>query len=100
MDGMGTSSADVELLGDEVAQLDNVSRKVGAELEALKVELQSPPRVTLVADAAVPQTRDGSRRIKAVAMAGIGALGFVALCVSWWELRANRINTADEISNR
>ncbi len=49
-----TQPADVLRLEDEIAQLEQTSRQVANEVEALNVELQAPPRVRTVEDAVPP----------------------------------------------
>jgi capsular polysaccharide biosynthesis protein len=48
---------DLESLKIEITQLEDTSRKVAAEVEALNVELSAPPRVRTIEDAVPPLTR-------------------------------------------
>jgi capsular polysaccharide biosynthesis protein len=51
---------DQEELKEEIGQLEDVRRTINAEVEALNIELQAPPRVRTIEDASPPSTR--SRR--------------------------------------
>jgi hypothetical protein len=42
-------------LNDEIAQLENAARKVGAEVETLNIELGAPPRVRIIDNAVPPK---------------------------------------------
>jgi chromosome segregation ATPase len=49
-----TDTLDLEGLKDDIAQMEASSRKVAAEIEALSVELNAPPRMRRIDDAALP----------------------------------------------
>jgi hypothetical protein len=42
---------DLEQHKDEIAQMEETARKIGAEVEALNIEIQAPPRIRLIDDA-------------------------------------------------
>ncbi|MBX6312416.1 MAG: AAA family ATPase, partial [Isosphaeraceae bacterium] len=94
---LGKKTLDLGALQDQIKHAETTADRIGEELERRKVELQAAPRITLLEKAVPPHARDEKRRIKATAMAGFGALGFVVVCVSWWEFRARRISTVDEV---
>jgi polysaccharide biosynthesis transport protein len=48
---------DLKSIKDEMAQLGDASRKVGAEVLALNVELAAPPRVRIIDQAIAPSPR-------------------------------------------
>jgi uncharacterized protein involved in exopolysaccharide biosynthesis len=48
---------DLTLLDDDVALIKDVARKVGAEIEALNIELEAPPRIRMIEDAVPPTQR-------------------------------------------
>jgi succinoglycan biosynthesis transport protein ExoP len=95
-DKIGSSSTELEMLRAELKQDEKVLERVGNEYEALQVELQSPPRVALNQEAAL-QRRDTKRQIAASALAPILVALLVCFAVSWWEHRARRIHTAEEV---
>jgi capsular exopolysaccharide synthesis family protein len=94
---IGTSSSDLELLRTEINQMDGIANRIGAEMEALRVELQSPPRITLLQSAEPPQTKDRSRRFKAVGLAAIGSLGLVGFIVAFVEFAKRTVHSANEV---
>jgi succinoglycan biosynthesis transport protein ExoP len=87
-----------ELRKFEVERLQTITRYVGEEMEAVKVEMQAPKRAVSLQDAEVPPPKDPNRETKAVGVVGLGAFGLVALCISWWEFRSRRIHSTDEIA--
>jgi capsular exopolysaccharide synthesis family protein len=82
---------------EEIANADEVAKVIGKEVEALSVELQAPPRIRLLEKAELPHTKDEKRQIKLAGMAGCGALALVLAGVSFWEFRAQRIDSAEEV---
>jgi succinoglycan biosynthesis transport protein ExoP len=50
-----THSLDLQSNKDEIAQLEEASRKVAAEVEALTIELEAPPRIRLIDEAVAPR---------------------------------------------
>jgi capsular exopolysaccharide synthesis family protein len=95
---IGTSSSDLELLRTEINQMDGIANRIGAEMEALRVELQSPPRITLLQTAEPPQTKDRSRKLKAVGLAGVGSLALVAFVVAFVEFAKRTVHSAHEVA--
>jgi capsular exopolysaccharide synthesis family protein len=73
-----------------------MAKKVATQVEALRVELQAPPRVSLLEDAVVTGSGDSKRPLMA-AMIGFGALVVGIFGVSWRELRSGRIRSTDEV---
>ena len=94
---IGTSSFELEAMQAEIAQIERVSNSVGTEMEALRIELQSPARVTLLQEADVPQTRDMTRKQRLTSASGLGVLGMVLLCVGLIEFRAHRVGEPKEL---
>jgi len=95
---MSASLVPAELRRFEIERLQTITRYVGEEMEAVKVELAAPRRAVSLQDAEVPPPKDPNRETKAVGMVGLGAFILVALCVSWWEFRSRRIHTTEEIA--
>jgi succinoglycan biosynthesis transport protein ExoP len=46
---------DMKSLNDEIAQMEEAARKVGAEVETLNIELEAPPRVQIIDNAVPPK---------------------------------------------
>ena len=51
-----------EQLADEIAEIASADRKVAAEIEALTVELEAPPRVRVLENVVMPRAGDGALR--------------------------------------
>ncbi len=95
---IGSSSFELELMKSEIAQISKVSDQVGSEMEAHRIELKSPTRITLMQEAEVPQLLDLGKKKKLTGAAGFGALGFVFLAVSLVEFHSRRITDPQDIS--
>jgi capsular exopolysaccharide synthesis family protein len=95
-DKIGTSSTEMEMITAEIKQEETVMERVGHELEALQVELRSPPRVSLYQEAGL-QKKDNKRQLLATIMAPIAVLLGVCFCIGLMEFRARRIHSADEV---
>jgi capsular exopolysaccharide synthesis family protein len=83
---------------EEIAHAEEAAKKVGAEVEALHVEMKSGDRVTLFEKAAVPRVKDSKRIIMLSAAAALVFLSSL-VGVSWMEYRARRIDTIGEVVN-
>lgn len=95
---IGSSSFELELMKTEIAQISKVSDRVGSEMEAHRIELKSPTRITLMQEAEVPQVLDLGKKKKLTGAAGIGAIGFVFLAISLLEFHSRRITDPQDIS--
>ena len=95
---IGSSSFELELMKSEIAQISKVSDTVGSEMEAHRIELKSPTRITLMQEAEIPQVLDLGKKKKLTGAAGVGALGFVFLTISLIEFHSRRITDPQDIS--
>jgi capsular exopolysaccharide synthesis family protein len=95
-DKVGTSSTELEMLRTEIQREDKVANRVGDELQVLKIELRSPPRVTLNQEAAI-QKKDIKRFVMAIVLGPLAAFVVVCLLVAWREFVARRIQSSDEV---
>ena len=95
---IGSSSYELELMKSEIAQISKVSDQVGSEMEAHRIELKSPTRITLMQEAEIPQVLDLSKKKKLTGAAGVGALGFIFLAVALLEFQSHRITDPQDIS--
>lgn len=83
----------------ELEIVNDTAQKIGAEVEAMEVELQAPPRVRVVDRATLPIKKDEYRRIKAGGFSAAGSFALVMFLVSFWEFRTRRINTVEQVVN-
>ncbi len=95
-DKIGTSSTELEMVRAEIQREDKVATRVGDEVDVLQIELRSQPRVTLSQEAAI-QKKDIKRQLLAVILAPLAVLVGVCLLVAWWEFRARRIQSSEEV---
>jgi polysaccharide biosynthesis transport protein len=82
---------------DDIKIAEAMSNQIGNEIEALKLELHAPDRVTLLKDAKVPRTKDTSKQVRSIGMAGGGVFAGIVLLISFWEFRARRIDSLEEV---
>jgi capsular exopolysaccharide synthesis family protein len=94
---IGTSSTELEMLRAKIEREKKYADKVWDDVELLKAELKSPPRVTLLQEAAL-QKRNIARPAAAAAAAPLAVLVLVALGIGLLEFRARRIHTAEEVA--
>jgi succinoglycan biosynthesis transport protein ExoP len=94
---IGTSSTELEMLRAKIDREKKYADKVWDDVELLKAELKSPPRVTLLQEAAL-QKKDIKRQVAATAAAPLAVLILVALGVAMLEFRARRIRSAEEVA--
>ena len=95
---IGSSSFELELMKSEIDQISRVSDQVGSEMEAHRIELKSPARITLMQEAEIPQVLDLGKKQKLTGTAGVGAIGFVFLAISLIEFHSRRITDPQDIS--
>jgi succinoglycan biosynthesis transport protein ExoP len=82
---------------DEIQIVSETARKIGAEVEAMEVELGAPSRIRVVDRAKVPNKKDQHRTLKVCGAATGSTFVFVLVGVSFWEFRARRIDSVDEV---
>jgi capsular exopolysaccharide synthesis family protein len=87
----------IDLLQDDIKQDEKMVADLGEKINRLEVEAQSRPRVTPYQMADL-QKVDIKRRVIAVILAPVAALVCVGFGVGWWEFRARRIQTAEEVA--
>ena len=87
----------IDSIQDEIGHADSAAKRIGEELETLKVELRAPSRVKLLELADTPRKGDDKRAV-ITGMAGVGTFGLFLLGVAFVEFRARRISTIDEVT--
>src|SRR5207253_11241446 len=94
---MSQTSLRLGSLQDDIPRAENLVKTVATGLDALNVELQAPPRVTLLEAAGMGQTDNRKRNLLASGSAGAGTLAVLLFVIAWWEFRRRRVNTVDEV---
>jgi capsular exopolysaccharide synthesis family protein len=97
---LGESSVEFTQREYEITQERERLSKLRNELSNLEVELRPgvPPRVTEYQDAHLLK-RDLKKQILGVILAPLAMLVLTCFGVAWWECRARRIHTADEVAS-
>ncbi len=93
------SNGNILLLQAEIVNDNDLVKQLTSQHERAKLDLESVdvnPRVTIYQEAAV-QYKDNKRQILAAVAAGLAAMLGIAFCVAWWEYRARRIQTPEEV---
>lgn len=91
---------DLQTQQEEVGVLAETAKKVKAEVEAMDVETGAPKRVVVVDEAVTPKTRGDTLKVyKLSAMAASGTFALVLAGVTFWELRARRVGSPQEVAN-
>ncbi|MGP0069472.1 MAG: polysaccharide biosynthesis tyrosine autokinase [Isosphaeraceae bacterium] len=88
---------DLQALQDDVAQMEESAVKVGAEVEALNVELEAPDRIRIVEDAVPPRTKDDKRRLSMIGMIILGSFFGGLFGIAFLELQTQKVDSADEV---
>ena len=98
-EGFNRRSTDLERLRDDIRGETTRLEAYKNELEALRIELRPtvPLRVTKFQDAGVGR-RDTKRQWMGAIVVPVVVLVAVCFAFGWWESRARRINSADEIA--
>ncbi len=93
----GGAPLELEMLRAQIDRETKYSDKIWDELELLRAELGSPPRVRILQEAAL-QKKDIKRQVAATVAAPVLVMALIGLCVGLWEFRARRIRSAEEVA--
>jgi succinoglycan biosynthesis transport protein ExoP len=94
---LDSQALEMESIHDEIKSAEEMAKLIGRELEVLKIELRAPDRVRLLKEAKAPLVMNASRQMKMTGMAAGGTFGAIILLISFWEFRAQRIGSLDEV---
>jgi capsular exopolysaccharide synthesis family protein len=98
LESLGSNSSKYEIAKAAVEHERDNNGKLSSRLKTLQIEVNAEPRVHLYQEAAW-QKKDSKKRIMLVVLAPVVALLGVAFGVAWWEFRARRIQSTDEVVN-
>jgi Mrp family chromosome partitioning ATPase/capsular polysaccharide biosynthesis protein len=90
-------SLDLQMRGRELERMETLVKNVGDQKEALQVELMAPGRVQVLEEAIVTQTHNEKKRLLLVVVTGLCGLGIVLFGFSWFEFRARRVGSVDDV---
>ncbi|MCI0379611.1 MAG: polysaccharide biosynthesis tyrosine autokinase [Gemmataceae bacterium] len=94
---LNKQAVSLEWLEEEIQHTSEVHKKVGAQKEALQVEIDAPSRVSILEDAYAIQTRNQASRMRTAGMAGFGLFGLALLGVAFLEFRVRRVSGVGEV---
>ena len=92
-------SMDLSQQQDELQIVSETAKKIGAEVEAMEVELGAPSRVRIVDRATVPGNKDEFRKVKAGVVAGAGSFLVIVVAITLWEFNSRRIDSTAQVVN-
>jgi len=87
----------LQALQEDVAQMQASALKVGAEVEALDVELGAPPRIRKIEDAVAPLTKDDKKWKAMIALITFGSFFGGLFGIAFLELQNQKVDSADEV---
>jgi succinoglycan biosynthesis transport protein ExoP len=102
----GTSEANLSLTirtldlrgnQDEIAQMQATEDKIAAEVEALNVEIQAPPRIRPIDNADLPRTRDDKKRYMMIGVITLGSFFSGLFGIALLELQARKVDSDAEV---
>ncbi len=96
----GQKSAVIEMKQKDVERLGRSIDEVAQQISLTEIELEANGRLEVVSQAIPPRLANRPGRI--VVSAGTGLLAFMLPCVGlmFWDVRSQRVNTANEITER
>jgi capsular exopolysaccharide synthesis family protein len=94
---VSSTSTNMDLLEDEIKQDERFVADLWNKLGPLEIEVNSKPRVSEYQPADL-QKVDMKRRIMAAALGPVAAVVGICFAVGWWEFRARRVQTEDEVT--
>ena len=80
-------------------QAEEVAKRVADEVEKLSVELQAPPRVTVLEEAVIDVADAQSRHLRMVWLAGAAVLVLSLGGIAWLEFRSRRVDSVEQVVN-
>lgn len=94
-----TSTAiDLTTEQEEIAAISELARKLAAEIEGRNLEKNASERIEIRSPAELPKVKENSaKHMKMCLAAAGGAFIFAVMSVSFWEFRARRVNSIDEV---
>jgi succinoglycan biosynthesis transport protein ExoP len=88
-------TVNLQWLQDEIAQVDEFSKRISAQIQAQIVEKDAPERITVWEPAAIVAGADGPHR--KLALIGGGTFAVILLGIALLEFRIRRVNSIDQV---
>lgn len=96
-EALNQKAIDLGTVRDGLAKDEEMLKKVGAQVDALKVEQMAPPRVTLLEEAVAEEVAGPKKRFMAAAAGAACLAGLFVLGLAWREVRSGKIGTVAEV---
>ncbi|MBA4067417.1 MAG: hypothetical protein C0501_27650 [Isosphaera sp.] len=90
---------DLENLQREIGSREQLAERLYAELEAMRIEGNAAPRVTIAEDPFVVQGIEGNRRLKFALVAAFALFGLGFGGLVFWEYRGRRVTHVDDATS-
>ncbi|MEX1233313.1 MAG: polysaccharide biosynthesis tyrosine autokinase [Planctomycetaceae bacterium] len=95
----GIETYQLESIKQQIAQQEDVAKKIAEELQRLDIKLTQPSRISTHRKAEVPSEPEMRQKYMMTAFAGFGVLSLIVGGIVWLESAARRISTAKEITS-
>jgi len=96
---MSGSFIDLEMGRAQVKELSGVLAEIAKEREALGIEVKARSRINVIQHAEPPKSAvNRSARIALSLLVMVVGLCIPGGCISWWDVRSQRINSSDDVS--
>ena len=82
---------------DELKLIEDASSKIASEVEKLDIELQAPPRISLIEDAIPPTTRNTKKWYTMFGGISLGSFLGTLFAIAFLELQTRKVDSADEV---
>src|SRR5271157_5727592 len=82
---------------DELKLIEDASSKIASEVEKLDIELQAPPRISLIEDAIPPTTRNAKKWYQMFGGISLGSFLGTLFLIAFLELQTRKVDSADEV---
>src|SRR5208337_1096302 len=83
---------------EEFKQIEDAATKIASEVEKLDVELQAPPRISLIEEALPPTTRNAKKWYMMFGGISLGSFWGTLFLIAFLELQTRKIDSADEVA--
>ncbi|MFW6171507.1 MAG: CpsD/CapB family tyrosine-protein kinase, partial [Planctomycetota bacterium] len=100
VESIGQNFVNIELQRKDIERLGTQIDQVASQLSRTKIELERQPRIESISPAVAPRTANKPGRKMLSAAAGLFAFMLPSVGLMFWDVRSQRVNTPDEVSER
>ena len=94
---LNDNSLDLESTRTEIVSLEETSRQINSEFQRLKLELDTPGRVSLYERATVAYPLSLKKKFFMTGLAGLGTLGLILVGFAWSDASTRRVGRVDDV---